>query len=163
MKKFICLCAAILLCLSTAMAASLYVPKSSGSLPDMPAMPECPEIVRVQTTEDSVTITLTQPLPDNAQVTAWLRDADYCHYFYFAEPGDGNTYTATAPVPMPGDEWMNFDIFWYRTIINFINNLWIDLRFIFVFHKLIPHFFNNSKPSAALSDELMKSSTLIFS
>lgn len=113
MKKFICLCAAILLCLSTAMAASLYVPKSSGSLPDMPAMPECPEIVRVQTTEDSVTITLTQPLPDNAQVTAWLRDADYCHYFYFAEPGDGNTYTATAPVPMPGDEWMNFDIFWY--------------------------------------------------
>ena len=113
MKKFICLCAAILLCLSTAMAASLYVPKSSGSLPDIPTMPECPEIIRVQTTEDSVTITLTQPLPDNAQVTAWLRDADYCHYFYFAEPGDGNTYTATAPVPMPGDEWMNFDISWY--------------------------------------------------
>ena len=117
LKKLMCMLLAVLICLSLA-AAEVYVPTSSTRLPDMLSAPECPEIIRVQKTADSVTITLANPLPDNAQVTAWLRDADHCHYFYFAEPGDGNTYTATAPVPMSGDEWERFDISWHSGNVN---------------------------------------------
>lgn len=111
MRKLIYTLLALLLCLSCA-AAEVYVPLSTSKLPEMLSAPQCPEIIRVQTAEDSVTITLAEPLPDNAQVTAWLRDADHCHYFYFATPDDVSTYTATVPVPTPGDEWTGFDIFW---------------------------------------------------
>ena len=117
MKKLLCLCLATLLCLSCA-AAEKYVPTSTTKLPDMLSAPKCPEIIRVQKTGDSVTITLAEPLPENGEVIAWLRDADHCHYFYFAEPGDGNTYTATAPVPMSGDEWERFDIWWHSGNVN---------------------------------------------
>lgn len=117
LKKLLCLCLAMLLCLSLA-AAEVYVPTSSTRLPDMLSAPECPEIIRGQKTADSVTITLANPLPDTAQVIAWLRDAELRHYFYFAEPSDGNTYTATAPVPMPGDEWECFDIRWHTGAVN---------------------------------------------
>ena len=47
----------MLLCLSCA-AAEKYVPTSSTKLPDMLSAPACPEIVRVQKAEDSVTLTL---------------------------------------------------------------------------------------------------------
>lgn len=117
MKKLLCLCLAALLCLSCA-AAEKYVPTSSTRLPDMLSAPECPEIIRVQKTADSVTITLAEPLPDSAQVFAWLRDADHCHYFFFAEPGEGNTYTAVAPVPAAGDVWESFDISWHSGNVN---------------------------------------------
>lgn len=117
MKKLLCMLLAMLLCLSCA-AAEVYVPTSSTKLPDMLSAPECPEIIRVQKTSDSVTITLAGPLPDSAQVTAWLRDADYCHYFYLAEPGEDNIYTATVPVPTPGDEWESFDISWHSGNVN---------------------------------------------
>lgn len=110
MKKFICLCAAILLCLSTAMAASLYVPKSSGSLPDIPAMPECPEIIRVQKAGDAVTLTLSAPLPDDAFVVALGLDGETMRYVTLAEPGAGNTCTASG-LPQ-GGEWTGFDITW---------------------------------------------------
>lgn len=110
MKKLFCLCAAILLCLSSAMAASLYVPKSSGSLPDIPAMPECPEIVRVQKADDAVTLTLSESLPDDAFVVALGLDAEYMRYVALAEPGEGNTCTASG-LPQ-GGEWTGFDITW---------------------------------------------------
>ena len=110
MKKFICLCAAILLCLSTAMAASLYVPKSSGSLPDIPAMPECPEIIRVQKAGDAVTLTLSAPLPDDAFVVALGLDGETMRYVTLAEPGADNTCTASG-LPQ-GGEWTGFDITW---------------------------------------------------
>lgn len=117
MKKLLCLCLAALLCLSCA-AAEAYIPTSSTKLPDMLSAPECPEIIRVQKTADSVTITLANPLPDSAQVFTWLRDADHCHYFFFAEPGEGNTYTAVAPVPVAGDVWESFDISWHAGNVN---------------------------------------------
>ena len=110
MKKLICLCAAILLCLSTAMAASLYVPKSSGSLPDIPMMPECPEIIRVQKAGDAVTLTLSAPLPDDAFVVALGLDGETMRYVTLAEPGAGNTCTASG-LPQ-GGEWTGFDITW---------------------------------------------------
>lgn len=117
MKKLFCMLLATLMLLSFA-SAEKYVPTSTTKLPDMLSAPKCPEIIRVQKTGDSVTLTLTDPLPDSAQVFAWLRDADHCHYFYFAEPSDGNTYTATAPVPMSGDEWERFDIWWHSGNVN---------------------------------------------
>lgn len=110
MKKFICLCAAILLCLSTAMAASLYVPKSSGSLPDIPTMPECPEIIRVQKAGDAVTLTLSDPLSNDAFIVALGLDGEYMRYVTLAEPGAGNTCTASG-LPQ-GGEWTGFDITW---------------------------------------------------
>ena len=117
MKKLICMCLAVLLYLSFA-AAEKYVPTSSTKLPDMLSAPACPKIIRVQKAEDSVTLTLDAALPDDAQVTAWLRDADHCHYFYLAEPGEGNTCTTTVPVPTPGDEWERFDISWHSGNVN---------------------------------------------
>jgi len=110
MKKLLCLCFAVLMCLSSAMAASLYVPKSSGSLPDIPAMPECPEIIRVQKAGDAVTLTLSEPLPDDAFVVALGLDAEYMRYVTLAEPGVENTCTASG-LPL-GGEWTGFDICW---------------------------------------------------
>lgn len=111
LKKLSCICLAMMLCLLALPAMALSVPQSTSKLPDMPAMPECPEIIRVQKAENSVTITLDRALPDNAQVTAWIRDADYSQYFYPAHPGENNTYTAT--VLTTGGEWTGFDILWY--------------------------------------------------
>ncbi len=115
MKKLLCLCLAALLCLSCA-TAEKYVPTSSTRLPDMLSAPQCPEIVRVQTAEDSVTITLAEPLPEKALVTAWIRDAEYTHYFATALPGESNTYTADG-LPL-GGEWTGFDIDWLSGDVN---------------------------------------------
>ena len=117
MKKLFCMLLATLMLLSFA-SAEKYVPTSSTKLPDMLSAPECPEIIRVQKTADAVTVTLAEPLPENGQVIAWLRDADYSHYFYFAEPGEGYTYTAVAPVPAAGDIWESFDISWHAGNVN---------------------------------------------
>lgn len=112
MKKLLSLVLALLIPFTLA-AAEKYVPTSSAKLPDMLSAPECPEIIRVQKTADSVTITLAGPLPENGQVIAWLRSADYSHYFYFAEPGEGNNYTAINPTPASVDVWESFDISWH--------------------------------------------------
>ena len=115
MKKLLCLCLAVLLCLSFA-TAEKYVPTSSTKLPDMLAAPECPEIIRVQKAADSVTITLAEPLPEKALVTAWIRDAEYTHYFATALPDESNTYTADG---LPhGGEWTGFDIDWHSGDVN---------------------------------------------
>ncbi len=117
MKKLLCLVIALLMLLSFA-AAEKYVPASTSKLPDMLCAPMPPEIIRVQKTEDSVTITLAEALPENGQVIAWLRDAEHCHYFYSAKPGEGSTYTAINPTPTSGDAWECFDISWHTGAVN---------------------------------------------
>lgn len=117
MRKLICMLLAMLLCLSCA-AAEKYVPASTSKLPEMLCAPMPPEIIRVQKTEDSVTITLAEALPENGQVIAWIRDAEHCHYFYSAKPGEGNTYTAINPTPTSGDAWEGFDISWHTGAVN---------------------------------------------
>ena len=67
MKKLMCMLLAVLICLSLA-AAEVYVPTSSTRLPDMLSAPECPEIIRVQKTADSVTITLAELQVSNLQL-----------------------------------------------------------------------------------------------
>lgn len=112
MKKLICLVTALLMLLTFA-AAEKYVPTSSTKLPDMLSAPECPQIIRVQKTAEAVTITIADALPEGAQVTAWLRDAEHCHYFYIAEAGEDSTWTAVNPTPAPGDAWERFEITWH--------------------------------------------------
>ena len=109
MKKLLCLCLAALLCLSCA-AAEKYVPTSSTRLPDMLSAPQCPEIVRVQTAEDTVTITLSAPLPDDALVIALGLDREYALCVVLAEPRENCTFSA-AGLPQ-GGHWIGFEIDW---------------------------------------------------
>ena len=109
MKKLLCLCLAALLCLSCA-AAEKYVPTSSTRLPDMLSAPQCPEIVRVQTAEDTVTITLSAPLPDDALVIALGLDGEYALCVVLAEPRENCTFSA-AGLPQ-GGHWIGFEIDW---------------------------------------------------
>ena len=109
MKKLLCLCLAALLCLSCA-AAEKYVPTSSTRLPDMLSAPQCPEIVRVQTAENTVTITLSAPLPDDALVIALGLDGEYALCVVLAEPRENCTFSA-ADLPQ-GGHWIGFEIDW---------------------------------------------------
>ena len=109
MKKLLCLCLAALLCLSCA-AAEKYVPTSSTRLPDMLSAPQCPEIVRVQTAENTVTITLSAPLPDDALVIALGLDGEYALCVALAEPRENCTFSA-AGLPQ-GGHWIGFEIDW---------------------------------------------------
>lgn len=109
MKKLLCLCLFVLLCLSVA-AAEVYVPTSSTKLPDMLDAPVCPEIIRVQKADGAVTFTLSAPLPDDALVIALGLDAEYMRYIALAESGEGNTCTADG-LPQ-GGEWTGFEIDW---------------------------------------------------
>ncbi len=109
MKKLLCLCLAALLCLSCA-AAEKYVPTSSTRLPDMLSAPQCPEIVRVQTAEDTVTLTLSAPLPDDALVIALGLDGEYALCVVLAEPRENCTFSA-AGLPQ-GGHWIGFEIDW---------------------------------------------------
>ncbi len=109
MKKLLCLCLSVLLCLSVA-AAEVYVPTSSTKLPDMLDAPVCPEIIRVQKADGAVTFTLSAPLPDDALVIALGLDAEYMRYIALAESGEGNTCTADG-LPQ-GGEWTGFEIDW---------------------------------------------------
>lgn len=115
MKKLFCLLMILMMICSFA-AAERYVPTSSTQLPDMLSAPECPQIIRVQRTADSVTITLDRALPDKCFVIAWIRDADYTNYFATALPGEGSTYTADG-LPQ-GGEWTGFDIDWLSGDVN---------------------------------------------
>lgn len=109
MKKLLCLCLAALLCLSCA-AAEKYVPTSSTRLPDMLSAPQCPEIVRVQTAEDTVTLTLSAPLPDDALVIALGLDGEHALCVALAEPRENCTFSA-AGLPQ-GGHWIGFEIDW---------------------------------------------------
>ena len=109
MKKLLCLCLAALLCLSCA-AAEKYVPTSSTRLPDMLSAPQCPEIVRVQTAENTVTITLSAPLPDDALVIALGLDGEYALCVALAEPRENCMFSA-AGLPQ-GGHWIGFEIDW---------------------------------------------------
>lgn len=110
MKRFLCLCIAALMCLSLA-TAEKYVPRSAGKLPARPSAPDCPEIIRVQKTDDAVALTLSAALPEDAFILAFGRDAEYARYIDFDVPGDGSTYTADG-LPR-GGEWTGFDICWH--------------------------------------------------
>ncbi len=118
MKKLFCLCLTMALCMLSATAFAAYVPTSTSKLPNMFKAPEAPKIIRVQKAEDSVTITLTEALPENALVFAWLRDADYSHHAFLAKPSEENTYIAIVPVPTSGNEWTDFEIFWRSGDVN---------------------------------------------
>lgn len=101
MKKLLCLCLAVLLCLSFA-AAEKYVPLSTSKLPEMPDAPAAPAIVRVQKTEDSVILTLDPEWPDGATLTAYYTGGDHCVTHVNAQPVDGFTMEAASPA---GDGW----------------------------------------------------------
>lgn len=109
LKKLLCLCLAMLVCLSCA-GAEIYVPTSSTKLPDMLSAPECPEIVRVQKAGGAVTLILSAPLPDDALVIALGLDAEYMRYIALADSGEGNTCTADG-LPQ-GGAWTGFEIDW---------------------------------------------------
>ena len=111
MKKLFCMLLATLMLLSFA-SAEKYVPTSTTKLPDMLSAPKCPEIIRVQKTEDSVTITLAEPLPEDAFILAMGRYDECTRYIDFDVPGDGSIYTADG-LPR-GGEWTGFDICWDR-------------------------------------------------
>ncbi len=116
MKTRLCLLLAALLCLLTLPASALYVPQSTSKLPDMLSMPAYPEIVRVQNAGDAITITLREPLPEDALVVAMGRDAQHLRYVTLAVPGDNSTCTA-AGLPL-GGEWTGFDIDWKSSGMN---------------------------------------------
>ena len=109
MKKLLCILMTAMLCLSCA-AAEVYVPTSSTRLPDMLSAPQCPEIVRVQTAENTVTITLSAPLPDDALVIALGLDGEYALCVVLAEPRENCTFSA-AGLPQ-GGHWIGFEIDW---------------------------------------------------
>ena len=116
MKKLTCLLLTLLMCVMALPAIALTVPASTSYLPDMPSMPNCPEIIRVQKEGSSVTITLDRALPSESLVMAWLLYADYSHCFLDTHPGEGNTYTANGL--SLGDEWAGFDIAWVSGDVN---------------------------------------------
>ena len=109
MKKLLCILMTAMLCLSCA-AAEVYVPTSSTRLPDMLSAPQCPEIVRVQTAENTVTITLSAPLPDDALVIALGLDGEYALCVALAEPRENCMFSA-AGLPQ-GGHWIGFEIDW---------------------------------------------------
>lgn len=116
MKKLTCLLLTLLMCVMALPAIALTVPASTSYLPDMPSMPDCPEIIRVQKEGASVTITLDRALPSESLVMAWILDADYSRYCVNGHPGAGSTYTASSL--SLGDEWAGFDIAWVSGDVN---------------------------------------------
>lgn len=109
MKKLICMCLTVLLCLSFA-AAEKYVPTSSTKLPDILSAPVCPKIIRLQKAEDSVTFTLDAALPDDAFILAMGLHDECTRYIDFNVAGEGVSYTADG-LPQ-GGVWTGFDICW---------------------------------------------------
>ena len=110
MKKLVCLCCALILCLMTATALAVTVPLTSTNLPDMPKAPDAPQIIRVQTEGASITLTLDRALPAESLVTMLGIDADCMIVSINAAPGGDNTHTA---IGLPdGGEWTGVEIAW---------------------------------------------------
>ena len=116
MKKLSLLVLTLVLCLMTATALAADVPSSTSKLPDMPAMPESPQIVRVQKNGDTLTITLDRALPAESLVTMRGVGADGRKAEINAQPGEGNVYTA-AGLP-EGGQWLGVDIAWVDGDVN---------------------------------------------
>lgn len=109
MKKHLCLLLAIMLCLLSIPASALYVPQSTSKLPDMPAVPNVPAIIRVQKSPDSITLALDGSLPEEGLLIVQGLDATFQRTNYVAHPQADGTYRADG-LPT-GIEWVAFELF----------------------------------------------------
>lgn len=109
MKKLLCLYLSVLLCLSFA-AAEKYVPLSTSKLPQMPDAPAAPAIVRVQSIDGCVVLTLDPEWPDGATLTAYYTSGDHRVTHVNAQPVDG--FTMEAASPAANGWWSGFDLAW---------------------------------------------------
>lgn len=116
MKKLCSLLLALMLCMMTATAFAVDVPRSSSNLPDMPRYPDTPRIIRVQKDSASLTLTLDRELPAESLVTVLGVDADCRIVSLNAVPGEDCTHSVTG---LPeGGQWMGFEIAWVDGEVN---------------------------------------------
>ena len=110
MKKLFSLFLALLICLSATAAFAADVPRSASKLPEWYTAPDSPQIIRVQKSEDTVTITLDRELPRESLVTAKGLDEKYRTVAINGDPQPGNVYTISG---LPeGGQWTGFEIAW---------------------------------------------------
>lgn len=110
MKKWICLCLAMLLCLLSAAGLAEYVPTSASKLPAMPSAPDAPRILRLQRADGAMTLTLDWALPSPSRVTCLGRDADCQLVAIAAASGEDGVYSAEG---LPdGGWWTGVEIAW---------------------------------------------------
>ena len=110
MKKLFSLFLALLICLSATAAFAADVPRSASKLPEWYTAPASPQIIRVQKSEDTVTITLDRELPRESLVTAKGLDEKYRTVAINGDPQPGNVYTMSG---LPeGGQWTGFEIAW---------------------------------------------------
>ena len=110
MKKLFSLFLALLICLSATAAFAADVPRSASKLPEWYTAPASPQIIRVQKSGDTVTITLDRELPRESLVTAKGLDEKYRTVAINGDPQPGNVYTMSG---LPeGGQWTGFEIAW---------------------------------------------------
>ena len=113
MKKLFSLFLALLICMSATAAFAADVPRSASKLPEWYTAPASPQIIRVQKSEDTVTITLDRELPRESLVTAKGLDEKYRTVAINGDPQPGNVYTMSG---LPeGGQWTGFEIAWVDT------------------------------------------------
>ena len=113
MKKLFSLFLALLICLSATAAFAADVPRSASKLPEWYTAPASPQIIRVQKSGDTVTITLDRELPRESLVTAKGLDEKYRTVAINGDPQPGNVYTMSG---LPeGGQWTGFEISWVDT------------------------------------------------
>ncbi len=117
MKKLCCYVLSLMLCLMASTAFAAWVPRSASSLPDLPAGPTPPSIIRMQREGNALTLTLDRALPAGAAVTVLAIDADCRTLSFLAQPSGDNAYTA-AGLPA-GGQWTGVEIAWADALIRY--------------------------------------------